>query len=162
MMSLAKSVPEGLHPEECKRTKLREPLPVPYIPKKDEVQEEVVRMQNLQIKTLLEKDTTLHFLVWCKHGTQVAFLMNVRVVLDALQKRGTFKDYKKAQKAYVEAKKAVELAEAGVSLLNGTSLGQKRIARRKPWQRPKKLQKKPWQRSQKPSQKPRKPKKQSR
>jgi hypothetical protein len=28
-MSLAKSVPDGLKPPKCKRTKLREPLPVP-------------------------------------------------------------------------------------------------------------------------------------
>ncbi len=41
-MSLEKSVPEGLNPQECKRTKLHEPPPVPYIPEKDKVQEEVV------------------------------------------------------------------------------------------------------------------------
>ncbi len=40
-MSLLKSVPEGLKPRECERTKLREPPPVPYVPTKDEVQEEV-------------------------------------------------------------------------------------------------------------------------
>jgi hypothetical protein len=64
-----KSVSEGLKPQECKRTKLPEPPPVPYIPEKDEVQEDVAKMQNLQIKTLLEKDTTLHFPVWHKNGT---------------------------------------------------------------------------------------------
>jgi hypothetical protein len=78
-------------------------------------------MQNLQIKTSLDKDTTLHFPLWCKNGTREAFLMHVTAVLDALKKRGTFKDYKKAQKAYVEAKKAVELAEAGLALLKGTA-----------------------------------------
>jgi hypothetical protein len=46
-MSLMKSVPKGLNPQECKRTKLRKPLPVPYIPEKDKVQEEVVKLQNL-------------------------------------------------------------------------------------------------------------------
>jgi hypothetical protein len=60
-MSLMKSVPEGLNPQECERTKLREPLPVPYIPEKDKVQEEVAKLQNLQIKISLEKDTTLNF-----------------------------------------------------------------------------------------------------
>ncbi len=49
--------------------------------------------------------------------------MNVMVVLDAIKKRGTFKDYEKAQKAYVEANKATELAEAGLALLDGTSTG---------------------------------------
>ncbi len=63
-MSIAKSVPDGLKPQECKRTKLRESPPIPYIPEKDEVQEEVARLRNLQIKTSLEKDTTLNFTVW--------------------------------------------------------------------------------------------------
>jgi hypothetical protein len=69
-MSLVKSVSEGLNPQECERTKLCEPPPVPYIPKKDKVQEEVTKLQNLQIKTLLEKDTTLNFPVWHKNGTR--------------------------------------------------------------------------------------------
>jgi hypothetical protein len=122
-MSLAMSVPEGLKPQECKRTKLREPLPIPYIPKKDEVQEEVTRLRNLQIKTLMEKDMTLNFLVWHKNGTQEAFLMHVTAVLDAIKKRGHFKDYDKAHKAYDGAKKAVELVEAGLALLNKTGAG---------------------------------------
>jgi hypothetical protein len=42
-MSLAKSVPKGLRPQKCECTKLREPPPVPYIPEKDEVQEEVAK-----------------------------------------------------------------------------------------------------------------------
>jgi hypothetical protein len=52
MMSILKSlksVPEGLKPQECKRTKLRKPPPVPYIPTKGEVQEEVAKLQNLEI-----------------------------------------------------------------------------------------------------------------
>jgi hypothetical protein len=108
MMSLAKSVPDGLKPRECKRTKLCEPPPVPYILEKDKVQEEVARLRNLQIKTLLEKDTTLNFPVWRKNGTREAFLMHVTAVLGSIKKRGHFKDYDKAQKAHDEAKKVVE------------------------------------------------------
>jgi hypothetical protein len=55
-MSLKKSVPDGFNPQECKHTKLCEPPPVPYIPEKDKVQEEVAKLRNLQIKTLLEKN----------------------------------------------------------------------------------------------------------
>jgi hypothetical protein len=51
--------------------------------------------------------------------------MHVMGVLDAIKKRGTFKDYKKAKKAYVETKETVELVEAGLTLLDGTSLGAK-------------------------------------
>ncbi len=112
-MSLTNSVPDGLKPQEWEHTKLREPPPIPYVPKKDKVQEEVSRLINLQIKTLLEKDRTLNFPVWHKNGTWKAFFMHVTVVLDAIQKHGHFKDYDKAQKAHDEAKEAVELEEAG-------------------------------------------------
>jgi hypothetical protein len=129
-MSLTKSVPNGLKPQECKRTKLHEPPPIPYIPEKDEIQEEVTRLRNLQIKTLLEEDTTLNFPVWHENGTKEAFLMHATAVLDAIKKHGHFKDYDKAQKAHDEAKKAVKLAEADLALLNGTSPGQKRIEKK--------------------------------
>jgi hypothetical protein len=122
-MSLAKSVPEGLNPRECKQTKLHEPPPVPYIPEKDKVQEEVVKLQNLQIKTSLKKDTMLNFLVWHKNGTREAFLMHEMMVLDAMKKRGHFNVYNRAQKAYEEATKVAESAEAGLALLKGTSAG---------------------------------------
>jgi hypothetical protein len=57
--------------------------------------------------------------------------MHVTAVLDAIKKCGTFKDYEKAQKAYVETKKVVELAEAGLTLLNRTSAGVKKNRKRK-------------------------------
>jgi hypothetical protein len=101
------------------------------MPEKDEVQKEVAKLRNLKIKTTLKKDTTLNFLVWHKNGTREAFLMHVTAVLDAIKKRGTFKDYKKAQKAYVEAKKTAELVEAGVALLNGTSAGPRKNCKKK-------------------------------
>jgi hypothetical protein len=122
-MSLAKSVPKGLNPQECKCTKLCRPPPVPYIPKKDKVQEEVAKLQNLQIKTSLEKDTTLNFQVWHENGTREAFLMHVTAVLETMERHGHFKDYDRAQKAYEEAKKAAESAEAGLALLEGPAEG---------------------------------------
>jgi hypothetical protein len=59
---------------------------------KDKVQEEVAKLQNLQIKTSLEKDTTFNFPVRHKNGTREAFLVHVTVVLDAMKKCGHFKD----------------------------------------------------------------------
>jgi hypothetical protein len=88
-------------------------------------------MQNLQKKTLLEKDTTLNFSVWHDNGTKEAFLMHATVVLDAIKKRGCFKDYKKAQKAYVEHKQAVKSAKAGLALLDGTSEGSGKLCKAK-------------------------------
>jgi hypothetical protein len=120
-MSLSKSVPEGLNPCKCKRTKLCKPPPVPNIPEKDKVQEDVAKLRQLQIKTSLEKVTTLNFAVWQENGTREAFLMHVTAVLDAMKKCGHFSDYDKAQKAHEEAAKAAELAEAGLALLEGAS-----------------------------------------
>jgi hypothetical protein len=123
MMSLAKSVPDGLKPQKCKRLHIPEPPPVPYVPIKDEVQKEVFKMQNLQIKTLLKKDTTLIFPMWHNNETKEAFLMHLTAVLDDIKKRGHIKDYEKAQKAYVEHKQAVKSAKAGLALLGRTSKG---------------------------------------
>jgi hypothetical protein len=74
----------------------------------------------MEIKTTIEKDTTLNFPVWHKNRTHEAFLMHVTGVLDAIKKCGHFLDYEKAEKVHKEAKKAVESARAGLSLLNGT------------------------------------------
>ncbi len=104
-MSLLKSVPEGLKPRECECTKLCEPLPVPYVPTKDEVQDEVAKLRNLKIKTTIRKDTTLNFPVWHKNGMRKAFLMHVTAVLDAIKKHGHFRDYNKAQKEFNAAKR---------------------------------------------------------
>jgi hypothetical protein len=49
--------------------------------------------------------------------------MHVMALLDAMKKHGHFKDYNRAQKAYEEAKKVAELAEAGLALLEWTSAG---------------------------------------
>jgi hypothetical protein len=91
-MSLSKSVSDRLKPQECECTKLHVPPPVPYVPTKDEVQEEVTKLRNLEIKTTVKKDTTLNFPVWHKNVTHKAFLMHVTAVLDAIKKRGHFHD----------------------------------------------------------------------
>ncbi len=89
---MSKMVPNHLKPRECKRIKLRKPPPVPYVPEKDKVQEEISKTRNMEIKTLIEKDTTMNFPVWQGNGTREAFLMHVTAVLDAIKKRGHFGD----------------------------------------------------------------------
>jgi hypothetical protein len=95
-MSMLKRVPDGLKARECEQVELREPLPVPYMPVKDEVQEEVARMRSMEIKTTLEKDTTLNFAVWQENGTREAFWMHMTAVLNAIKKRGHLDDFEKA------------------------------------------------------------------
>jgi hypothetical protein len=125
-MSLSKSVPEGLKPCECKHVKLCELPPVPYVPPKDKVQDEVVKLRNLKIKTTIKKDTMLNFQVWHKNGTRKGFLIHLTVVLDAIKKRGHFYGYEKAAKDHKESTKAVESARAALSLLLGTGVKAKR------------------------------------
>jgi hypothetical protein len=116
-MSMLKTVPDGLKAKECEQIELREPPPVPYVPVKDEVQDEVARMRSMEIKTTLEKDTTLNFSVWQETGTREAFLMHVTAVLNAIKKRGHFDDYEKAAWKYKEAQEAIGSTRAGLSLL---------------------------------------------
>jgi hypothetical protein len=130
-MSLLKRVPEGLKPRECKRVKLCKLPPVPYVPTKDEVQDDVARMQSLEIKTTIKNDTTLNFAVWQENRTREAFFMHVTVVLNAIKKRGHVRDYKMAAKEYGGAKKAVESAKAGLALLNGTGEKVKKSRKKK-------------------------------
>jgi hypothetical protein len=53
----------------------------------------------------------------------------ISIILLSTSDGGHFKDYDRAQKAYEEAKKAAESAEAGLALLEGASAG--RISKRK-------------------------------
>jgi hypothetical protein len=116
-MSMLKMVPEGLKPRECKRVKLHEPPPVPYVPEKDKLQDEVAKMQSMEIKTTIEKDTTLNFPVWQENGTREAFLMHATTVIDAFKKRGHFDDYDKSAYTWEKARNATESARAGLALL---------------------------------------------
>jgi hypothetical protein len=97
---------------------------------KDEVQDEVVKLRNLEIKTTIEKDTMLNFKVWHKNGTHKAFLMHVTAVLDAIKKCGHFYNYEKAAKDHKESTKAVESARAALSLLVGPSAKAKKLCKK--------------------------------
>jgi hypothetical protein len=119
-MSMAKMVPNHLKPRECECIKLHEPPPVPYMPEKDEVQDEISKMRNMEIKTQIKKDTTLNFPVWQENGTREAFLMHMTAVLNAIRKRDHFGDYEKAAHKYQEANEAIKSARASLSLLEDT------------------------------------------
>ncbi len=71
----------------------------------------------MEIKTTIEKDTTLNFSVWQENGTREAFLMHMTAVIDAIKKRGHLDDYEKAAWEYQKAKEAVESTRAGLLLL---------------------------------------------
>ncbi len=62
------------------------------MPEKDEVQDEVSKKRNMEIKTTIEKDATLDFPIWQENRTREGFLMHVAAVLDAIKKRDHFED----------------------------------------------------------------------
>jgi hypothetical protein len=78
-------------------------------------------MQSLEIKTAIEKDTTLNFAVWQENRTCDAFLMHV----------GHLDNYKKAPYTYEKAKKAAESARAGLALLEETRENMKKLSKKK-------------------------------
>jgi hypothetical protein len=131
-MSLSKSVPDRVKPRECKRTKLHEPLPVPYMPTKDEVHDEVAKLRNLKIKTTIEKDTTPNFPVWHENGTREAFLMHVTAVLDVIKKHGHFKDYKKLRRLTMKQRKPLSQQWLVYPCSTVPERGRRSSARRKP------------------------------
>jgi hypothetical protein len=53
--------------------------------------------------------------------------MHVMAVLDAIKKRGHFKDYNEAQAAYVEQKEAVKSAKTSQALLDRASKGSEKL-----------------------------------
>ncbi len=73
------------------------------MPVRDEVQNEVSKMRNMEIKTTIEKDTTLNFPVWQENRTRKGFLMHVTAVPNAIKKCGHFEDCNKAVWKYKEA-----------------------------------------------------------
>ncbi len=125
-MSIAKAVPEGIKDRECKRFALREHPPVPCVPEKDPAQEMVSLLKSDQsLKTTIGADAELRLPIWhC--GMHEAFLMHVSSALDAIKKRGTFKAFKEAHKAYVKQRNIAKQAKADMSLFTTpTSKGKK-------------------------------------
>ncbi len=99
---------------------------VPYVPEKDPVQETVSLLKSDQsLKISIGADAELCLPIWhCR--MHEAFLMHVSSALNAIKKRGTFKAYKEAHKAYVEQREVAKQAKANLSLFTTpTSKGEK-------------------------------------
>jgi hypothetical protein len=75
-MSLAKAAPNGLKDCKCKKIALRERPPIPYVPKKDSVQETVSSFKDNHLKTLINEGTKLRVPIW-HSGMRKAFLIHM-------------------------------------------------------------------------------------
>ena len=85
-MSPAKVAPEGLKPQECERNLGRSKPQIPFIPKKDNLQEAVESSTNT-LKLTLPHKVELRVPVWSK-GTPEQFLVHVQQALDAIWQKG--------------------------------------------------------------------------
>ncbi len=94
------------------------------------VNDEVARMRSMEIKSTIEKDTTLNFSVWQENRTWEAFFDACNRRSDAIKKHGHLDDYEKAAQKYGKAKEAVESARAGLLLL-GESVRKSRKEKKK-------------------------------
>jgi hypothetical protein len=125
-MSLSKAVPECIKDRECKRITLRKHPLVPYVPKKDFVEEMLSALKNDQsLKTSTGEDAELRLSIWncrmCK-----AFLTHMRTALDTIKKQGHFKAYAGAHELYVEQCNLAKQVKAALAELDkATSEGER-------------------------------------
>jgi hypothetical protein len=120
-MSLAKALLDGLKDRECKRITLHKRPLVPYVPKKDVVQEMVSALKNDQsLKTIIGEGAELRLPIW-NCGTCKAFLMHMGLAMDEIKKQGHFKAYEEAHELYVVQCDLAKQAKAALDELNGAT-----------------------------------------
>jgi hypothetical protein len=95
-MSHTKVAPEGLKPHESEWNTGRSRPPIPYIPKKDVIQEAVDSSANM-LKLALPHKVELRIPVWSK-GTPEQFLVHIQQALDAISQKGLLTAHEKAEK----------------------------------------------------------------
>ncbi len=119
-MNLAKAVPDGLKDHKCKKITLHKHLPIPYVPKKECVQEIVSVFKDNHLMTHIGKGTELCVPIW-NSGMPKAFLFHVGSTWDAIEKKGYFKAYDEANKAHQEYCRAIKQAKAQLTKLDGST-----------------------------------------
>jgi hypothetical protein len=77
----------------------------------------VSALKDQSLKTMIGEDMTLHLSIWHTRMRK-ALLMHVGLTLDAIKKQGHFKDYKEAQKLYVNQIEAAKQAKAALAELD--------------------------------------------
>ena len=105
-MLTAKSIPEGLKPQECERSSGRSKPPVSYIPEKDAAQDATHdRTMKVRVSEKLQLTVTVFH-----QGTPEQFLNHVQVALETISQRGLDTDYQLAIKEDLEAEEKLTAA----------------------------------------------------
>ena len=107
---MSKAVPDRLKPQECKKGSGQEKLPIPNIPKKDELQDAVDTTASTKLTLLIKVE--LQVSAW-SHGTPEKFIfMHVQQSIAAIKAKGLQNNYEKlvcAKKEYTEKLKEAVL-----------------------------------------------------
>ncbi len=122
-MSQAKAVPEGLKDRKRNKISLLERPQVPYVPKKDCVQETVSVYKDNRLKMQISKCTELRVPIW-HSGKHQTFLNHVGSTLEAVKRKGYFKAYKETEKAYVGDCSRIKQAKAQLAKLDDSPDGE--------------------------------------
>ncbi len=100
-MSLAKAVLDDLKDHKCKKIASRKCPLIPYVPKKNCVQEMISAFKDNHLSMQIDKGTKLRFLIW-HSGMRKAFLIHVGSALEAIKRKGYFKAYVESNEVYIE------------------------------------------------------------
>ncbi len=96
-MSLAKAALDGLKDRKCKRITLSKHPWIPYVPKKDSVQETVSAFKAESLKTQIGEGMKHQVPIW-RSGMHKAFLIHLGSALDAIKKEDTSRPMTKPMK----------------------------------------------------------------
>ena len=116
--SKAPAATNGLKDHKCEKKDLREHPPIPYVPKKDSVQETVSAFKDNHLKTLINKGTELRAPIW-HSGVHKAILIHVGSAQEAIKKKGYFQSYEESSKTYAEHRNKIK--QLKITELDGTS-----------------------------------------
>ncbi len=86
-MSLAKAITNNLKDRECKKIALHKCPQIPYVLKKDCVQETVSAFKDNHLKTQIGKGMELQVPI-CQSSMRKAFLIHVGSALEAIERKG--------------------------------------------------------------------------
>ena len=93
---------------------LRERPPIPYVPKKDSVQEMVSSFKDNHLKTLINEGTKLRVPIW-HSGMCKAFLIQVGSAWEAIKKKRYFKSYKEYSGTFADKRDKVKQLKKSAS-----------------------------------------------
>ena len=114
--NMSEAVLDGIKPQECERGSGRSKPPIPYIQKKDELQEAVE--STVSIKLTLPTKVELRVSVWSRSSLE-KFIMHVQQAIEAIKAKGLQDNYEKPFWAKKECMEKLKEAVLNHDLVEG-------------------------------------------